>query len=1456
MKFKFTFLLTSTFLFSISLFAQSTGGWKANSSDSKAFIENKGQMTVKTSEKFNNDVKYYYNGTNEKFHFTPSGVALEYTDTEHRVKSDEEKEARKARKAQGFKSKAEFDEFEKEGQRRIVKHDILEMNWIGSNENAEIIAEEKNSFYHNIQYYGENKEIKYLYNVSSYNKITYKNLYPNIDVVYEIYALGGLKYSLILHPGADISKVKLEYSRNSTLNADGTIHTATKLGDIIDHAPLTFYKKNTKSIIDSKYVLNGNTISFSLGDYNTNQTIIIDPWIQSPTFATAWDCVWECERDGAGNVYIIAGIDNMELKKYNSTGTLQWTHVTPYDTSLWLGTFATDNAGNSYVTAGSVAQIQKINTAGAVVWNNTNPGGIFTSTEFWNISFNCDQTLLVIGGTGGFLPPLPYIYNVDMNSGNVLSDVQVTGGELFPTQEVRSITACGNGKYYYLTHDSLGYIHQSLTSCSTSGNTTPTLFPHNYALSYKAENYRYDNSGIMALKYYGGFIFAHRGNQLHKIDFNSGTVLQTVAIPGGGFNATFGRNQVTCSGIDIDDCGNIFVGSSNGVYKFTQALVANGSFATTFNVYDVTVNTNGEVIAAGATGNSGNVNTARTGSVQTFAAAACTPQATVCCDATVCAPPMFCPTDGPTAINAINSGGTWSASCGSCINATTGVFSPSVAGIGAFTITYTISCGSETVDVYVNNCTPLSVCLESNGTMTVSGGTGPYDWSEFLPATTIPITTEQECVTCNSNYAWIPFFNSCRDGLFLVSNCNTAAGYEYLSTGANATPGTNFPIIVEDFGGQTFIINSTASLPACTTCPTLTITPANQINVNCFGQSTGSFNVTTAGGTGPYDYVLLLGSTTISTFNNVPGSQAFTGLAAGTYTLNVTDNGGCTGTTTVIITSNPALTLTQSSLTPASCGSNNGSVTVSGGGGSGTITYSWNTSPVQTGATASGLAAGPYIVTATDALGCSTTLNVTMTSTGGISASITNPVNPLCNNGTNGTATASVTGGSGTITYSWSPSGGSAATGTGLSGGILYTVTVTDANSCSATATVTLTNPTAISVTTSSTDANCGASDGTLSANGSGGTGTLDYSWNTTPVQNTANATGVPSGNYILTVTDDNGCTATANESINNVGAPTISIVSQVDLDCNGDTDGTATVSGSGGNGTLTYSWNTVPVQTGVTATNLAGGSYIATVTDASGCSSTVTITIAEPAAITGVATSTASACSSNTGTATVVASGGDGNYTYLWSNNGTTSTISNLAPSTYNVTITDGNGCTGTTSTTVSTVTAANIDAGADVVIVSGTSTTLVATGGIVYTWTPSDSLSCTNCANPTANPSQTTTYYVTGTDANGCVGTDSVRVFVEDPCGELWVPTAFSPNGDGNNELLCVYGGCILNLTFQMFDRWGEMVFETTDNSLCWDGVYKGKQMNSAVFAYYLIATLDNGEVVELKGNITLVR
>lgn len=97
---------------------------------------------------------------------------------------------------------------------------------------------------------------------------------------------------------------------------------------------------------------------------------------------------------------------------------------------------------------------------------------------------------------------------------------------------------------------------------------------------------------------------------------------------------------------------------------------------------------------------------------------------------------------------------------------------------------------------------------------------------------------------------------------------------------------------------------------------------------------------------------------------------------------------------------------------------------------------------------------------------------------------------------------------------------------------------------------------------------------------------------------------------------------------------------------------------------------------------------------------------------------------------------------------------------------------------------------------------------------------------------------------------------VLINDECGELFVPTAFSPNDDNQNDLECVYGKCIESLLFSIYDRWGEKVFETTNQQQCWDGTYRGKRMNTGVFVYYLQATFKTGESVTKKGNIGLVR
>ncbi len=169
-------------------------------------------------------------------------------------------------------------------------------------------------------------------------------------------------------------------------------------------------------------------------------------------------------------------------------------------------------------------------------------------------------------------------------------------------------------------------------------------------------------------------------------------------------------------------------------------------------------------------------------------------------------------------------------------------------------------------------------------------------------------------------------------------------------------------------------------------------------------------------------------------------------------------------------------------------------------------------------------------------------------------------------------------------------------------------------------------------------------------------------------------------------------------------------------------------------------------------------------------------------------------------------------------------------------------------------------VSAGIDVTITAGSNTTLNATGNVTsYTWSPAGGLSNINLSNPIANPNTTTTYFVTGRDNNNCIASSSVTVFVtnvEIPCGDTFVPTAFSPNNDGENELECVMGTCIDVLNFSIYDRWGEKVFETKDQTQCWDGQLLGKLMDSGVFVYHLTATLKNGDKINKKGNINLIR
>jgi gliding motility-associated-like protein len=158
------------------------------------------------------------------------------------------------------------------------------------------------------------------------------------------------------------------------------------------------------------------------------------------------------------------------------------------------------------------------------------------------------------------------------------------------------------------------------------------------------------------------------------------------------------------------------------------------------------------------------------------------------------------------------------------------------------------------------------------------------------------------------------------------------------------------------------------------------------------------------------------------------------------------------------------------------------------------------------------------------------------------------------------------------------------------------------------------------------------------------------------------------------------------------------------------------------------------------------------------------------------------------------------------------------------------------------------------DTAIAFGKSAQLKVVGAVSYSWAPPTGLSCTDCPDPTATPSVTTTYSVTMTSDSGCTVTDAITVDVI--CGDVFVPTAFSPNGDNENDILYVRGDCIKAMDFIIFDRWGNKLFESESESVGWNGIYQGQPMNTGTYVYYLTATLQDGNIIKKKGNVALLR
>ena len=309
------------------------------------------------------------------------------------------------------------------------------------------------------------------------------------------------------------------------------------------------------------------------------------------------------------------------------------------------------------------------------------------------------------------------------------------------------------------------------------------------------------------------------------------------------------------------------------------------------------------------------------------------------------------------------------------------------------------------------------------------------------------------------------------------------------------------------------------------TSPVMTYTPSACASNN------GSAMAAPSGGSPPYTYL----------WSTAPpqNTQTAIGLAPGNYSVVVTDASGCSGTSTVTVTSTSGLVATATA-TPTNCTANVGTATANPAGGTAPYTFLWSPS-AQNVQTATGLGAGTYTATITDANGCITTTTATVIAPNGITAVNTTATQTSCNGGTNGTATATPTGGIAPYTYLWN-NGQTTQTATGFSAGT-FSVTVKDANGCSFPATVTVTQPVAVVFVPSTVADTCGKKQGTASATVSGGLAPYTYMWLTNPVQSAVTAVGLMGGNYSCIITDANGCTAMGSASVANIPGPTANFI-------------------------------------------------------------------------------------------------------------------------------------------------------------------------------------------------------------------------------------------------------------------------------------------------------------------------
>jgi len=576
----YLFFIGAILLGSSSSFAQLATGskakWQKKPFEQNVFIENKGQFSRDEQKDIGEKIYYSTRKGNIYAYFTKGSIVFRYDSVYTDKSTDKE--------GDGDKEHVKFR----------VKHEFLRMSWQGANTNPDIEIEEPVTNYYT---YGNPNDIagKSGIRANAWKKLIYHNIYPGIDMEFFYPQQGGIEYSIIVHPGADVNLFKMSYSGNALLSTNNhNITISTPFASFTDHAPNATIDNGNGHIqqVPVAFTLSGNSISFSVNPYDRNTTLTIDPWISSPAFLGA-NQAYDLDIDLKSNVYVYGSTYPYLIDKFDNAGNLLWTYTSTFaytynaGFSFYGGMCVDGHSGSSFIAEGfdqGGSHLIKVNTNGIQVATNV---GDASYQEIWRLAYdNCEQKGVMLGGgtTGNSFQ----IAVLD----TTLATFNPTQIEVVSHMDFSMLTLDHNGNCY-VVDDLNALVKAPLPTFSPQSFNVPSGYgfgelsqpKYIYAGSYPGAG----GNGFNGLVTSGKYLYSYDGATLKKWNITTGAAIASVAV----HNVPF-----TAGGLTASSCGYIYLGVRDSISQYDSTLKKINTYLLPDTVYDMKIDRNNNRIFA------------------------------------------------------------------------------------------------------------------------------------------------------------------------------------------------------------------------------------------------------------------------------------------------------------------------------------------------------------------------------------------------------------------------------------------------------------------------------------------------------------------------------------------------------------------------------------------------------------------------------------------------------------------------------------------------------------------------------------------------------------------------------------------------------------------------------------------------------------------------------------------